>query len=175
MMMMMLFVNATNNNTTENEIQDVPRLYQNEIIVRGFPAESYNNTGNNDNNDLDNDDNDLDDDDDLDNDDNDLDDDDDKISVSTILNSNDSRYSFRNDDGSDQFQISIQTNNLRKGKKPKKKKNSKKKKGRKHCYKSQLFCTDNKRCCTHVSADEVWCCDRSTRCGNVPQTCFKSV
>lgn len=45
------------------------------------------------------------------------------------------------------------------------------KKGRKHCYKSSLYCANNARCCTHVSQGEVWCCPRKARCGNVPHTC----
>ncbi len=47
----------------------------------------------------------------------------------------------------------------------------KRKKGRKHCYKSSLYCANNARCCTHVSKGEVWCCPRKARCGNVPHTC----
>jgi hypothetical protein len=43
--------------------------------------------------------------------------------------------------------------------------------GRKHCYKSNLYCANKARCCTHVNAGEVWCCPRKSRCGRVPNTC----
>lgn len=46
-----------------------------------------------------------------------------------------------------------------------------KRKGRKHCYKSDLYCANSARCCTHVHAGEVWCCPRKSRCGRVPNTC----
>jgi len=48
----------------------------------------------------------------------------------------------------------------------------KQRKGRKHCFKSpNLYCQNQKRCCTHVSQKKIWCCDRKHQCGKSPKTC----
>lgn len=44
-------------------------------------------------------------------------------------------------------------------------------KGRTHCYRSDLYCANGGRCCTHVHRKQVWCCDRESECGRVPHTC----
>lgn len=44
--------------------------------------------------------------------------------------------------------------------------------GRKHCFNSpNLYCADNRRCCTHVHQKKIWCCDRKHKCGKQPKTC----
>lgn len=44
--------------------------------------------------------------------------------------------------------------------------------GRKHCFKSpNLYCAENRRCCTHVHQKKIWCCDRKHKCGKTPKTC----
>lgn len=48
---------------------------------------------------------------------------------------------------------------------------NKKKRGRKHCFKSDLYCANNGRCCTHLHQEQVWCCPRKSKCGDIPNTC----
>lgn len=44
--------------------------------------------------------------------------------------------------------------------------------GRKHCFNSpNLYCANNRRCCTHVHQKKIWCCDRKHACGKIPHTC----
>lgn len=44
--------------------------------------------------------------------------------------------------------------------------------GRPHCFNSpNLYCSKNRKCCTHVHQKKIWCCERKHKCGKAPLTC----